>query len=177
MVNLNLSDDIPIYTYNTYTPPRMQLWQRKVLNLGFPRFLTWQGEGYIQDLPYWELTLSPISRPFCEATGGGTGEYPGVSVHVGPRKTAVGWLSQSFPPAGWAHFFSKRCRVPVTSSKSMKPSIKPGTFVVAHHATGPPPKKHQEKFMVLKWQVFQPGTSSGFLSKNDCELWNPMWQD
>ena len=43
MVNLNQirRDDIPIYTYNTYTPPRRQLWQRKVLNLGFPGFLTW----------------------------------------------------------------------------------------------------------------------------------------
>ena len=74
---------------------------KKGFKLGIPGIPDLAFWVTLQDLPYWELTPSPISQHFCEAGGGGgTGEYPGVSVHVGPRKTAVGWLSQSFPPAG-----------------------------------------------------------------------------
>lgn len=90
MVNLNQirRDDIPIYIYiyniyniYIYTPPRMQLWYRKVL-LGIPA---------IPDLAFWVRVTSkicPIGNwhyPLSAGTsaklpgGGGTGEYPCIS--------------------------------------------------------------------------------------------------
>lgn len=77
--------------------------------LGFPRFLTWHsGWGLHPRFALLGTDTIPYQPALLRSCQGvEVLESIPVSVRVGPRKTAVGWPSQSFPPSTCPFFFEK----------------------------------------------------------------------
>lgn len=118
MVNLNQirRDDIPIYIYifiiyttYIYIPHPGCNCGIERFCLGFPRFLTWHsGWGLHPRFALLGTDTIPYQPALLRSCQGvEVLESIPVSVRVGPRKTAVGWPSQSFPPSTCPFFFEK----------------------------------------------------------------------